>query len=164
MGYHTGEALLLAAIQEHVTWMPENTDRADWRKLNSGKSAYYVILRPGTAAFSTDSIGGLGTIKRKRVRTWRTEVLVYHRYIDDGASAETLQQLVSTLAAHLEQYPKLGDTSGVTRWRPSAPNQCMTMPPATGASMPNTQFSIQSMICESFICCPQSARSPAPTR
>lgn len=115
MGYADGEKLLEAVILEHHDWTAQNVARADWRLLNSGNSAFYAILRPGPASFADDSIGGLGTVKRKRVRIWRTEVLVYQRYTKDGASAIALQERVGDLVDHLEQYPRLGDTTGTVR-------------------------------------------------
>ena len=115
MSYGDGEALILTLIRLHADFDASNTARGNWKLLNSGNSAFYAILRPGVATFTTDSIGGLGGVVRTRSRHWRTEVMVYQRYVDDGTSLTNIEGHVSDLIDHIDQYPQLNDSSNIVR-------------------------------------------------
>ena len=53
--YSAGEALILKTIQATTSFSANNTSRANWKILNSGKSRQYVVLRAG--AFERSQLG-----------------------------------------------------------------------------------------------------------
>lgn len=111
MGYADGEALILTLVKENAYFDSTNSSRGNWQLLNKGRDRTYAVLRPGSASFTDDSIG----LSRARVRTWRTQVLVYHRYIDDGTTATGLQTIIGSLLTTLESETRLGDTGTTIR-------------------------------------------------
>lgn len=111
MGYATGEAAVLAVVRLLSGWDTTNTSRNNWLILNTGAADAYVVLRPGPASFADESIGGMGSIQRTRSRTWRTQVLVYRRYLNDTASPAAIQADVDTLILHLEGYPTMNSSA-----------------------------------------------------
>lgn len=105
MSYATGEAAILTIIRAHANYDSDNTSRQDWKPLDSGKAAYYAILRPGAgenAQLSPTSF----------LRQWVTVVEVWQRYIDDTKPA-SLQARFDELVRQIEQYPTLDGASGV---------------------------------------------------
>lgn len=107
MSYSTGEAAILTLIQALDGYDSNNSSRADWRPLNSGKSANYVVLRPGDYRLTAE---GFST----NVRNWTTVIEVWRRYGSIG-SPLLLQDDVVTLIEHLEKYPYLNGTAGVAQ-------------------------------------------------
>ena len=114
MSYSNGEGTLLATLRLHANYDANNTSRGNWRVLNSGKAAYYVILRPGPATFADESVGGgLGKVANRQAE-WTTQLMVYHRYRDDGTDAINLQSRVDEIIAHLDKY-RAGGSSAAMR-------------------------------------------------
>lgn len=113
MTYPTGEALILARLQEHADYNADNCRRANWRILNSGTASVYAILRPGPAPIEMLGIGGLGSAGAATERSmWTTQVMVYKRLVEDGDSATELQGHVADVISQLQQYRYLGATDG----------------------------------------------------
>ena|SRR3990167_2344578 len=102
MSYTIGEALILTRVQAVSGYDSNNTSRANWLILNSGKSDHYAILRPGE--FSLPWL----TITRY-LANWTTVIEVWQQYTTDVASRTNLYAQVATLLASLQTYPHLGD-------------------------------------------------------
>ena len=100
MSYASGEAAVLSILRLHADYNDKNTSRGNWKILDSGAAANYVVLRMGAATNEAHTTTSAMT-------TWATEIMVYRRYIDDGPSAIALQGDVQTLVEHLEKYPTL---------------------------------------------------------
>jgi hypothetical protein len=111
MSYSSGEALILAALQLHPNYDTRNSSRGKWGMLNSGKNAYYVILRPGPFELSTMGVSGVGAGGGIRQATWTTQLMVYQRYVDDGTTMTNLEARVDEVIAQLDKYRNLGDTT-----------------------------------------------------
>jgi hypothetical protein len=115
-GYSDGEALVLAALRKHANYDSENTSRADWKILNSGKAPFYVILRPGPFTVEVQSIGGIGAnATATEVSHWVTQLMVYQRYIDDGTTATNLQARVAEIIAQIQKWRRLGDANDIVQ-------------------------------------------------
>lgn len=104
MSYPAGEALILTALREKSGYAENNTNRGNWQVLNSGKSAYYVVLRMGPATNEQHAMSAALTV-------WRTQLMVYQRYKDDGTTAVNLQARMQEIIEHMEQYAQLSDTT-----------------------------------------------------
>lgn len=107
--YNDGEALLAALLQTVAGFSASNVKRADWSVLNSGLSARYIILRPG--AF-TRSEQGSGLVFENK---WTTVIEVWQQYVDDGTTGTALQADAMAVMNKIDQYRKLGDTTGKVR-------------------------------------------------
>jgi len=105
MAYSTGEAAILTLIRALSAYDSGNSARQDWKPLNSGKSAYYAILRPGPWSNEQIALTAFS-------RTWTTVIEVFRRYIDD-TKPTLLQDDVTTIIEQLEKYPTLNGASGV---------------------------------------------------
>lgn len=106
MGYETGEALIETIVRAATSFSASNVVRANWKALNTGKAAYYAILRPGyfdTAWISPDTY----------VAHWTTVVELWERYIDDSTTQTALYGHAANLMAAVMPRPRLGDTTGV---------------------------------------------------
>lgn len=107
MGYETGEAAILTLIQILPDYDSTNTDRQDWKPLESGRAAYYAILRPGAWDSQPSSMTSY-------MDSWTTVIECWRRYSDDNKPL-LLQSDVGTIVAHLRKYPTLNGASGVVR-------------------------------------------------
>lgn len=116
MSYSDGEAAILTLIRAMPQFDDKNAVRDKWRVLTSGAAADYVVLRPGETQEAFDYAIGLG--RARVLRSWRTVVEVWTRYIDDGDTAVRLQVLTQAVIDHLERYPTLNGLAGVTNARP----------------------------------------------
>jgi len=110
MDYSTGEALVLTqlrAVSGFTSATPDtvNTSRGKWGILNTGKSAFYGIIKPGPVAteWKTSSAKGWD---------YSTLIQVWQRYKDDGTSLIDLEARVELIKARFDAYRKLGDTTG----------------------------------------------------
>src|SRR5690348_7708824 len=103
MSYPAGEALALTQLRAVSGFSATNTSRGKWKLLSSGKSNHYGILKPGPFKISDRS--QIGTL-------WRTVIMIYQRYKDDGDSMTDLEANVSAVILRFRQYRKLGDTTG----------------------------------------------------
>lgn len=103
MSYPAGEALALTQLQQVSGFSANNTSRGKWKMLSSGKSDHYGILKPGSFKISDRS--QIGTL-------WRTIVMIYQRYKDDGTSLTDLEANVDAVILRFRQYRKLADTTG----------------------------------------------------
>ncbi len=113
-GYNDGEALILTTLRKHANYNSENTSRANWRILNSGKAAYYVVMRPGEFAVNLTSVGGIGSGSvATEVTNWTTELMVYQRYVDDGTTAINIQLRVAEIVAQMQKWRRLADTNDI---------------------------------------------------
>lgn len=106
MAYTDGEAAILARIQAHADYSSSNTDANDWKKLDSGESAYYAILKPGTDPAELEFF----SFSAYRI-FWKTVIEVWQRYEDDGTTASSLFGNVQKIIAQLQPYKKLGLTN-----------------------------------------------------
>lgn len=102
MSYPDGEALILTALQLHANYSSNNTSRGDWKILNSGNDARYVVLRMGIGNNAPHAMSSVLT-------TWTTQLMLYRSYTDDGTTAIALQGDMQTVLEHMEQYESLGD-------------------------------------------------------
>lgn len=110
-GYAAGEALLLTQLQKHASFTTQNSNRGNWKALNSGKSSYYVILRPGAFEIEMQSIGGVGANATATEHTmWVTQCMVYERYKDESTSIANLEARVEDVIEQLQAWRNLGDT------------------------------------------------------
>lgn len=105
MSYPAGEALILTALRAHANYSSDNTSRADWKVLNSGRAAFYVVIRMGETENAPLGFSSALT-------SWTTQLMIYQRYIDDGTTAENLQARVQEILEHMEKYNTLDDTTG----------------------------------------------------
>ena len=112
-GYADGETLLLAVVRLHANYNSENTSRGNWRILNSGKSPYYVVLRPGPFEVELQSIGGISGSVATEVTHWQTQLMVYQRYVDDGTTATNIQARVAEIIAQVQKWRRLADTADI---------------------------------------------------
>ena len=113
MSYSNGEGTLLATLRVHSNYDSNNTSRGNWKVLNSGKAAFYVVLRPGPATFADESIGGgLGAVATRQAE-WITQFLVYQRYRDDSTDAVNLQARADEIIAHLDKYRAGGSSTAM---------------------------------------------------
>lgn len=102
MSYTSGEALLLTRIRTISGYTADNTSRANWLLLNNGKSAYYVILRPG--AFTLPWL-----TYRAYLATYTTVIEIWQKYDTDVSSKTNLYARLSEIITGLHAYPHLGD-------------------------------------------------------
>ena len=110
-GYADGEALILTALRGHANYNGNNPSRADWKILNSGKAAYYVVLRPGPFEVEVQSLGGIGSSATATEHIhWMTQLMVYQRYIDDSTTATNLQARVVEIIGQIQKWRRLADT------------------------------------------------------
>ena len=100
MSYATGEALLLTRVQACTNFSSTNAVSAKWDVLNSGKSAFYAILRAGKSTLAWTTLA-------QYIITWRCVVEVWQHYEDDGTTAASLYGHVGNLLGVLT-YPHLG--------------------------------------------------------
>lgn len=103
--YSQGEALVLAQLQAVSGFSAENTSRGKWGILNTGKSAFYGIIKPGPVAtrFMTGTAKGWD---------YGTLIQIWQRYKDDGTTLTDLEARVELVKARFDAYRLLGDTSG----------------------------------------------------
>lgn len=104
MSYPSGEALILTALRDHANYTANNSSRGNWQILNSGRSAYYAVLRMGVASNEQHGMSSALTV-------WRTQIMLYRSYKDDGTTATNLQADVQTVLEHMEQYAQLNDSN-----------------------------------------------------
>lgn len=106
MSYPAGEALILTALRNIAgsVWTSNNSSRGNWKILNSGKSSYYAVLKPGS--FVTEFISISQT-----VTLWRTIIEVWQRYTTDGTSLENIEALSNGIIQRFNALKQLGDTT-----------------------------------------------------
>lgn len=109
MAYSDVEALWLARLQESGAFNSNNSARARWSILNTGKANHYAILRMGRQEHLRYGMGG----RREHVR--QTVLEIWKRPTEESASAIELQEFVDELRVFLDGYPTLGDTTGRVR-------------------------------------------------
>lgn len=100
-----GEALILTRVQAVTGFASTNANYCNWKALNSGASDHYAIVKPG--AFARDQLA-----MSANQTTWQTVIEVWQRYKDDGTTGASLRTHVDNIIAALDQYRKLGDTTG----------------------------------------------------
>jgi hypothetical protein len=102
--YSTGESLILTLVQNCTNFNANNTSRANWKILNSGKSRCYAILKPGKDTEITWLTANAYQTK------WSTTIEVWVRYIDDGTTQAYLYDRVGDIFAGLAGYMRLNDS------------------------------------------------------
>jgi len=85
-----------------------NITIAKWGILNTGNSDHYAIIRPGPTERPRISF-------RIRDSAYRTIIEVWQRYKDDGSTLTNLIGYVNAIAAQIDKYRKLADTTGTIR-------------------------------------------------
>lgn len=85
-----------------------NVTISKWGILNSGKADHYAIIKPGMVERPRITM-------RTRDIDYRTVIEVWQRYKDDGTTLTTLLGYVDAIAARLDKYRKLADTTGAIR-------------------------------------------------
>ena len=90
------------------TGTAENIAIAKWGILNTGKSDHYAIITPGPTERLRISFGFVDN-------GYRTIIEVWQRYKDDGTTLTTLIGYVDAIAARLDQYRQLADTTNKIR-------------------------------------------------
>jgi len=105
MAYTDGETAILNRIRAHADYSSSNAVKNNWQVLDSGKSAFYAILRPHTepAEIKFYSFGGYHI-------GWNAVIEVWQRYKDDGVTAADLFGNVQTILAQMQPYKQLGRT------------------------------------------------------
>lgn len=103
--YPDGEALILTQLQNVSGFSSTNTSRGDWVILNSGKSAFYGILKPGIFSRSQGAIS-------MNISTFNTIIQVWQRYKDDGTTLTDLENHVENIINRFDAYRKVNDTTG----------------------------------------------------
>lgn len=101
MSYGDGEAAILTLVRGVRGFNRANSSRGDWKPLNSGASASYVVLKPGAFSASADGLAGESLI------LWRTVIEVWQRWQDDTATLLALEARVADVIGHMERYPTL---------------------------------------------------------
>lgn len=81
---------------------------AKWGLLNSGKKAFYAIIRPGPASRPRSAFG-------IRDNIYRTIIEVWQRYKNDGSTLTDLTGHVDAITARIDQYRKLADGTNTVR-------------------------------------------------
>lgn len=116
MSYSTIEGYWLGKLQDMPQFDGSNSSRGKWGMLNSGKSAYYAILKPGAHTHTWITMGGMGS---SGAAVWqhnyRTIIQLWQRYTADGDALIALEELDKAVSTYLARYRKLGDTSGVVQ-------------------------------------------------
>lgn len=107
MSYEAGEAAIATLVQAATGFSSANVARSNWKLLNQGKDDNYAIIHPGSfeiewRAFSMYHI------------VWRTVVEIYQRYKDETSTQTSLYGHVYNVITHLQKYPNLSATSGVS--------------------------------------------------
>lgn len=106
MSYDSGEQNILTTLRKLGPWTKENSSRSNWEVLNSGKSARYVIIRPGPFFENkTMSLGG------QFMQTTWTTILEFWRLYDNATSIEKLQKDVDDTIRQIDKFPYLGAAS-----------------------------------------------------
>lgn len=85
-----------------------NVAIAKWGILNKGFSDHYAIIKPGPVERPRITM-------RIRDNSYRTIVEVWQRYKDDGTTLTTLLGHCDAIAARLDKYPYLADTTNAIR-------------------------------------------------
>lgn len=101
MTYSSGEALILTRVRACTGFGATNTDRSDWKLLNSGISDHYAILRPMAGAIDWRTLG-------QYTVTWGTIIEVWQRYTDETTTQSNLFAYVANLFTGLMSYPHMG--------------------------------------------------------
>jgi len=100
--------LLSTQVQAVSGFSSSNVAVMKWGLLNSGKSDHYAILKPGAMERPRISF-------RTRDNAPQAIVEVWQRYKDDGTSATSLLGYADAIAARIDQYRKLADTTNTLR-------------------------------------------------
>jgi hypothetical protein len=104
MDYSTGEGLILTIVRGLADFDAQNSSRADWKILNSGKSDHYAILK--TLAPEMQWISPTSYHAR-----YRTVIEVWQRYTDDFTTQTNLYSYWNTIVKGLQPYRYLNDTT-----------------------------------------------------
>ena len=101
MSYSDGEAAILELVRALPNFGRSNATRGDWKPLNSGASAAYIVLRPGPFTVIAETLNG------ESLRQWRTVIEVWQRWKDDTPTVVALEEHVSDVISHMEQHATL---------------------------------------------------------
>ena len=105
MSYSTGEANILTIIQAMSGYDSNNTSRADWKILDTGRAAYYVVIKPGDEPAPFAFV----TFNAYQV-DWTTVLQVWYRYQDEKTTSTNLFTQVQAVITALQVNNKLDDT------------------------------------------------------
>jgi hypothetical protein len=110
MSYRDGEVLIYAQVIQVAGFSATNVSRGDkWAILNSGKSDHYAVIRKGEHRREWDSL-------REQVSIYRTIIEVIQRINDtQEANYDACLEYADAVAARIDQYRKLADTTGLLR-------------------------------------------------
>ena len=106
MSYSTGEAAILTVLRADDSFAANNTARANWKVLNSGKGTKgtYVILRPGES-----SVLWISPIIY--MATYITVAEVWQRYTDDATTQANLYAAVANVMNALMPERRLNSSA-----------------------------------------------------
>jgi hypothetical protein len=105
-GYGAGEAAIAALCANVSGFSTATVTRANWSALNSGAANQYQIIHQASQPARVFEGHNLVTEKNA------TRVQVWQRYTTDGTSYTNLIAAVEAVLKKIDQYPRLGDTSG----------------------------------------------------
>ena len=105
--YSTVEGLWLTRLQAMSQFTTANSTRGKWGIRNTGNSAQYAILKPGTYTRTWSAM-------TLREDTYQTIIQVWQRYKDDGTTMTNLEALVDAILAEMDKHINLGDAATVT--------------------------------------------------
>ena len=103
MTYPAGEALILEQLKYVEGFNYVNICRTNWKKLNSGDSDHYAIVKPG--AFAEDPTNNMSWINHTIIQVWQW-------YTDEDTTQSNLEKYVDAVKQRFTLYRKLGDTTG----------------------------------------------------
>lgn len=103
--YPDGESLILTQLQNVSGFSSNNTSRGDWGILNTGKAAFYGILKPGAFQRSQGAMS-------MNISTFNTVIQIWQRYKDDEVTLTDLESNVKNIITHFDAYRKAADTTG----------------------------------------------------
>jgi len=105
MSYTTGEANLLTILRATDYYNANNSSRANWKILDSGRKAYYAILKPGEepGAVSFHAFAAYQIV-------WTTVIQLWHKYTDETTTSTNLFAQVQYVIAAVQPNRLLDDT------------------------------------------------------
>jgi hypothetical protein len=107
--YATVEVAVQTLIRAMTEFDDADVSRGDYKILDSGADDL-AILTPGS--FTKDETGQAGA--RKSLRNWSVIVDLFRKYLDDETTWINFVATRDALVDHLELYPSLNNTAGVT--------------------------------------------------
>ena len=106
MSYTNGEANLLTILRATDYYNANNSSRANWKILDSGRKSYYVILKPGEEPGAVQ----FHAMSAYQI-TWTTVIQLWQKYTDETTTSTNLFAQVQRVIDAVQPNNRLDDTT-----------------------------------------------------